>query len=69
MTWRETCRSIDLTVTVEQAHAIDTLEQRGFTFCGNFGTENAIELLAGMDKAAEANRLYEWLRIRMGVVT
>lgn len=68
MNWRETCRDIDLTVTPEQAIAMDTLEWRGFTFCGNFGTENAIELLAGMDVSANGGFLYEWLRVRMGIL-
>lgn len=67
MNWREICRSIDLTVTAEQASAMDMLEQRGFGFCKEFGTDNAIELLTAMDAAITGNYLYEWLRIRMGM--
>lgn len=67
MRWRILCAHLSISVTDEQAHAMDQLEDRGMTFCGNFGYSNAVDLLAGMDKAAEDGTLYEWLRVHMGV--
>lgn len=49
--------------------AILELESRGFMWCAHFGTQNAQDLLEGMNEAMEDGLLYEWLRRYMGVDT
>lgn len=44
MGWRETARLIGLRVPSWKAHALTYLERRGFRFCIDFGTDNAVEL-------------------------
>lgn len=64
--WRDLCVHFGISVSLEQAEAMDTLEARGFAFCVHFGTDNAVKLLDGMDCAVENGTLYEWLAIYMG---
>lgn len=47
--------------------AIRELQSRGLAFCGHFGYDNAVERLAGMNRAFAEGRLYEWLRDACGV--
>jgi hypothetical protein len=51
-----------------QRRAIETLEMRGFVFCAHFGVDNAIAIRDDMDRAMKQGRLYEYLRLQLGVV-
>ena len=62
MTTKELVNRLDLKVTPEQMAAIEKLEERGFTFCGHYGYENAVELLEQMDRAFRGGYLEEWLK-------
>lgn len=55
-------------ITEVQYAAMEELEKRGFSFCGHFGYENAIDLLAGMNAAMEDGRLDDYLRIYFGII-
>lgn len=58
-----------LQVTRKQAQAMTELENRGLSFCCHFGTDNAVDLLEGMNRAFDMGCLYEWLNNYMGIVT
>ena len=53
----------------EAQRAMRELRKRGLMFCGHFGTDNAVDVLAGMDEAISDGKLYEWMRDHLGVVT
>jgi hypothetical protein len=58
---------LQLKTTPEVDYACRTLESRGLSFCIHFGTENASDLLADMNRAFDLGVLYEWMRNRCGV--
>lgn len=65
----ELCHLLDIRITDAQRVAMDELELRGLSFCCHFGTDNAIEILADMNRAADLGVLYEWMSERMGIVS
>lgn len=67
MTFDELRLHLCLSVPDEVQVACRKLEERGFSFCGHFGTENAVKILAGMDRAADMGILDEWLLNYMGI--
>ena len=67
MTFDEIRLNLCLEITTPVQEACRTLEARGLSFCCHFGTENAIEILADMDRAYDMGVLYEWMRNRMGI--
>ncbi len=42
--WRYTAKLLGIRVTGWKARAFNYLEANGMTFCGHFGTDNAIEI-------------------------
>ncbi len=60
MNWRSICGRFGIDVTPEQAAAMDELESRGMTFCGNFGYKNAVEILADLKRDVESPTMEEW---------
>lgn len=69
MHWRTRCETMRIVVSDEQAAAMDELEKRGLYFCAHFGTDNACDILAGMNRAMELGVLYEWMREQLGILT
>ena len=59
-TWRDTCQLLDIPVTEAQSRAMDQLERRGYTFCAEFGYENACEMLADLDRKRNEAALAEF---------
>ena len=61
MTSKELIETLGLKVTPAQMAAVEKLEERGLSFCGNFGYENAADILKEMDQAFLGGYLEKWM--------
>lgn len=67
MGWRRTAKICGIQVPGTANVAMDELESRGLTFCSHFGYENAVAILADMNRACDEGVLYEWMDRTLGV--